>query len=166
MSISMSVTTATDQQLASFKGQPDVLAAHVRALALTEDCCYLTDYWDGIHYLLAGGAAAGNLPLAALKRGDISYNASPLESVHGIRSTTACALSAQLNVLAEATLRMRFDMPAMLAAKVYPGRLWLPTTSADSSFAELSFYLNRLRTIVSRAANANLGLIFSRYEDW
>ena len=166
MGISLSVTTATDAQLLSFEREPQALAAHLRAMARTEDCCYLTDYWDGIHYVVAGGTVAGDLPLAALKKGEISYSASSLEPVHGIRAATAHAFDTQLKLLTDATLRARYDRPAMLAANVYPGRLWLPLTPDDSSFDALLFYLNRLRAIASRASNASLGLIFSRYEDW
>jgi hypothetical protein len=166
MGISMSVTTATDAQLVSFESEPVAHQAHVRMLEWTADCCYLADYWDGIHYLIAGGTSEGHLPLAALKKGDITYTPSSLEPVHGIRADTARAFDAQLQLLTDETLRARFDSPAMLAANVYPGRLWLGLTAEDSSFRELQFYLDRLRAIARRAANGNLGLIFSRYEDW
>jgi hypothetical protein len=169
----MKVTMVTDEQIRDFNKEASRLDELLKTtFHRYEDYCYLTDYWDGIHYLLTGAAENSELPLSALKKGDVAFSNDVdfskryPESTHVIYSSTVKTLAAELYHLTESTLRQRFDKPRMLELNVYPGRLWLFPDREDSSFRELMFYYSRLRDIVAKAAQQNKGLLFCRYEDW
>jgi hypothetical protein len=180
MGISVKVVPASDAEIAAFRADAEALRARFRAEPFGDDG-YLTDFWDGIDFVLT--AEAGDaLPLGAIKRGEVSYpgagttlaadgrtGLSHFDACHAIFAATTQRLAQALTTLPEATLRRRFDPAQMLGGAgrpmVYPGRLWT-AERADDTFRELMFYLARLRRCAAEAAQAGLGLLFYRYEDW
>jgi hypothetical protein len=54
----------------------------------------------------------------------------------------------------------------MRKAGVYPVRTWAYPEHAESTFRELVFYFERLKTVTTRAAESGVGLLFYLYEDW
>ena len=171
MGISVSVLSATDDEIRAFPGVGGELdVALGRRIARGEDECYLADYWDGLHYLLTGQASGGELPLSVLKRGDVRYSGLD-DPVHALFSDTVRALAAAMQALPEAVLRERFDPPTMSTAgeggrPLYPGRYWLSLSSCDEMFRELMSQFRKLRDYASAAAAAGKGLLVCRYEDW
>lgn len=164
MGISMSVHKLTDARLAELGEDASRAKDLLRELPSPGEC-YLADFWDGVHFLLTGSPDAGELPLAALKVGDVRLGGGA-EATHAIFSRTARALAAELRDLSEATLRTRFDPPRMVEARVYPIRPWMYPEPAELTFRELMSYFERLRRIAAEAAEEGQGLLFTRYEDW
>lgn len=171
MGISVSVVTATDDEIRAFPGADGELeAALSRRIAHGEDVCYLADYWDGLHYLLTGEAQGGEAPLSVLKWGDVRYSGLD-DPVHALFSNTVRALAGAVLALPETVLRERFDPPTMMTVgeggrPLYPGRYWLSSTPGDGVFRALMSHLGKLRDYVSAAAAADEGLLVCRYEDW
>ena len=169
MGISMCVLSVRDEQIVDFIKRPsDAEDLFIGCINFDEEeCCHLHDYWDGLNYLLTGEAGGGDLPLGAIKRGDVAYPG----AVHAIYHTTTAALAQELITLSEPELRERFDPARMSkAAKrgraVYPGRLWLFPGLADDTFRDLMSYFGSLRDFTARAARNGKGLLFHRYEDF
>jgi len=173
MGISMKAIMVTDGQILGLCESTSQLDKTVQALFRGhDDDCYLADYWDGIHYVLTAGNENSNLPLSALKRGDVEFSGDVAfskrqpESTHAIYSTTVRDLAIALRQITESTLRERFNKPRMLELNIYPGRLWAFPDHEDDGFRELMLYYSRLRDLVAKAAGQNKGLFFIRYEDW
>jgi len=164
MGISMSLYLCSDAQIHDFSEGVTLVNDFLIASPNRGDC-YLADFWDGIHFLLAGQPDARDLPLAALKVGDVELRGG-VEATHAIFSRTAKAFAGELQALPEETLRTRFDLGKMVEARVYPIRPWLFPEYAESTFQELMFYFDRLRNVAMAASREEHGLLFSRYEDW
>jgi hypothetical protein len=171
MGISTAVVAVTDREILEFVEQPALADAAFSGAASfdRERCCHLHDHWAALHYLLTRTADGGELPLAAIRRGDLTIPGAT-DPTHAILSGTARSLAAALDAVTEAELRGRFDPAAMLTAgpggtPIYPGRLWCFPTLAEGTLAELMADLARLRDFVSRAAREGKGLVFCRYED-
>lgn len=168
MGISTCVLFVTDEQIQDFTKDPsDAADLFVGCINFDEEeCCHLHDYWDGLHYLLTEEAEGGDLPLGAIKRGDVTYAG----AMHAIYHTTTKALAQELNTFSERELRERFDPARMSKAAsggrpVYPGRLWLYPGLANDTFRDLMYYFGGLRDFTARAARNGKGLLFHRYED-
>lgn len=165
MGISESIKLATDieiRQLSEDAGRDrDVLN-----WPESQADCHLTDFWDVLHFLLAGSRDARELPLAALKVGDIALvgDANDLEAAHAILSTTAKAFADEVAALSASDLHARFDPEAMKAEGVWSGRFWAFPELAESVFREMLVYYDRLRIVALQAAERGDGLIFYRYE--
>lgn len=164
MGISMSVYKFTDAQIREFSEDVSRVNNVLRRVPSRGDC-YLADFWDGLHFLLTGSPDARELPLAALKAGDVEFRGTS-EATYAIFSRTANALAGELQSLLEATLRGRFDPGGMVEAQVYPIRPWLFPEYAESTFRELMFYFDRLRNVAVEASEEGQGLLFRSYEDW
>ncbi len=172
MGISLSVLKVIDDHIRRFDESPKLLEALlVETIAHgSSSRCYLADYWDGLDFLLTEGQDKPELPLCALKRGDVAY-VDTSDPTHAIFSTTTHALARVLSLLDESTLRARFNPQRMLneggdGRTVYPGRLWVFPNLAEATFRELMFYFSRLRDFTAQASEENKGLLFHRYEDW
>ena len=171
MGISVSVVTATDDEIRAFPGADGELEAALNSrIRLGEDECYLEDYWDGLHYLLTGEAKSGELPLSVLKGGDVRYSGVE-DPVHAIYSATVKGLAKELHALPETVMRERFDPPTMLKAgaggrPLYPGRYWLSPVPNEGMFRVLMSQFRKLRDYVTAAAAEDMGLFICRYEDW
>lgn len=170
MGISTSVLFVTDEQIQEFTKHPiDAENLFIGCINFgTEKCCHLHQYWNRLHYLLTGEVEGGDLPLCALKRGDVTY-AGVLDPTHAIYSTTTKALSQELNTLSEQKLSERFDPSRTITSgghPVYPGRLWLNPKQTETTSRELISYFGRLRDFAVRAARQDKGLLFCRYEDF
>ncbi len=168
MGISTCVIFVTDEQIQAFKKRPrDAEDLFIGCINFDEEKgCHLHDYWDGLNYLLTGEADEGDLPLGAIKRGDVTYP----EDMYAIYHATTKALAQELNTLSERDLRERFDLEKMSKAAsggraLYPGRYWLFPELADDTFRDLMSYFRGLRDFTERAAKNGKGLLFSRYED-
>ncbi len=177
MGISISVLMASDDQIRDFIAQPSRLEDLLNSTIpyTTEDCCYLANCWHGLHYLLTGEITGGDLPLCALRRGEVTF-AGLSDPTHAIYSKTAEAFAGELSKLSEAILRKRFD-PLKVPGPGRGGRPILPApgedryrelllNSAEGTFRELLTYFSGLRDFSLRAAEKNMGLLFCRYEDW
>lgn len=164
MGISMSLHLCADAQIRDFSEDVNRVNDFLLESPSRGDC-YLADFWDGLHFLLAGGADARDLPLAALKVGDVEFQGAT-EATHAIFSGTAKTLAEELQTLSAPTLRERFDPGKMVEARVYPVRPWLFPEHAESTFQELMFYFDRLRNVAVAASREGHGLLFIRYEDW
>jgi hypothetical protein len=164
MGISMSLYLCDDAQIRDFSEDANRVNDFLIRSPNRGDC-YLADFWDGIHYVLTSGTDARDLPLAALKAGDVEFRGG-VEASHAIFSGTARAFAGELETLSEQTLRRRFDPGKMVEARVYPVRPWLFPEHAESTFRELMFYFDRLRDVAVMASREGHGLLFSRYEDW
>jgi len=172
MGLSMSVLIVTDEQIHDVERSPrraDALLAR-RIAEGGEACCYLHDYWGGLHYLLTGGEASEALPRGVLQGGEVRFSGAS-DPTWAVFSPTAQALAEALQVLTEADLRACYDPPSMLhpgggRRPVYPGRFWAFPDRAEAVFRDLMAYFARLRAIVIRAAGEHHGLMFCRYEDW
>jgi uncharacterized protein DUF1877 len=162
MGISMSVYRVTDAQIRDFSEDVSRVADFLDRAGRGE--CYLADFWDGVHFLLTGGPDAGELPLSALKVGDVEFRGG-YEPTHAIFRPMAQSFAAELQGLSEAALRERFDPREMAEARVYPIRPWLFPEHAESTFRELMFYFGRLHNAAAEASVKGHGLLFSRYED-
>ncbi|MCP4604442.1 MAG: DUF1877 family protein [Proteobacteria bacterium] len=178
MGISISVLMATDDQIREFKAEPSRLENLLdRTISRdSDDLCRLLDYWDALHFMLTDQGRNTELPLAALKTGEVSYS-DLSDPAHAIYSGTTKAFSRCLQELASSTLRQRFDLSKMAdgGARVrtmYPsprgilGRIWANGSYTDETFEELMTFLRDLREFVVQAAEQNKGLIFCRFEDW
>lgn len=168
MGISMDALMITDDQIRDFRQSPSQLEDLLNRTIpfVSKDLCHLADFWDGLHYVLTGGADEAELPLGVLKGGDVKYAKGLSDPTHAIYSATVRALVGALRGLSESKLRERFDPREMLEARVYPGRLWVFPGLADDTFRELMSYFCRLRDFATEAARENKGLVFCRYEDW
>ncbi|HEU0180413.1 MAG TPA: DUF1877 family protein [Blastocatellia bacterium] len=164
MGISMSLYLCDDAQIREFSDDVNRVEDFIIRSPNRGDC-YLADFWDGIHYLLTSGTDTRDLPLAALKTGDVEFRGGA-SATHAIFSETAKAFAEELQSLSEQTLRERFDPGRMLEARVDPIRPWLFPEHAESTFRDLMFYFDRLRNIASAASREGQGLLFTRYEDW
>jgi hypothetical protein len=166
MGISESIKLATDMEIRQLSED----AGRVRGVLDWPDSwadCHLTDFWDVLHFLLAGSRDARDLPLAALKVGDIALvgDADSLESAHAILSTTAKSFAERVAAHSTSDLRARFDPDAMKAAAgVWSGRFWAFPELAEGVFREMLVYYDRLRLVTLHAAERREGLIFYRYE--
>ncbi len=178
MGISMAVLMTTDAQLRRFERETDELEDLLdRTISRdSDDLCLLLDYWDALHFMLTDQGRNTELPLAALKTGEVSYS-DLSDPAHAIYSGTTKAFSRCLQELASSTLRQRFDLSKMpdggaRVQTMYPsprgilGRIWAIGSYTDKNFEELMTFLRDLREFVVRAAEQNKGLIFCRFEDW
>ena len=168
MGISVSAVMATDEQIREFRENPSRLEDLLNRTIPSggEEVCYLGDFWDALHYVLTEGGDRSELPLCVLKRGDVRYSKGLSDPAHAVYSATVRALAGELQGLSESILRERFDLPKMLEARVYPGRLWVFPDLADDTFRELMSYFRGLRDFATEAAREEKGLVFCRYEDW
>lgn len=164
MGISMSLYLCDDAQIRDFSEDVNRVRDFLIRSPNRGDC-YLADFWDGIHYALTSGTDTRDLPMAALKAGDVGFWGG-VEATHAIFSGTAKVFAERLQTLTEETLRQRFDPGKMVEARVYPIRPWLYPKHAESTFRELMFYFDRLRNVAVTASREGCGLLFSRYEDW
>ncbi len=164
MGISMRVYPCPDRQIRRLAEDVGLVEQALRDASESADC-YLADFWDALHFLLAGGPEARDLPLACLKVGEVDFRGAS-DPTHAIFSATAGAFSTEIAGLSEETLRARFDMAKMLEARVYPLRCWLFPDLAEHTFRELITYFKRLRDIAAFASGQGHGLLFSRFEDW
>lgn len=164
MGISVSVYPVTDSQISRFSQDPSRIDEFIHNTP-NHRGCYLADFWDGLHFLLTGRPDSRELPLAALKRGDVAFRGVS-DQAHAIFSRTTQAFTVELQSLTAAVLRERLDLGKMVEAPVYPVRLWLFPEHEESTFRELMFYFDRLRDVALEASAGGQGLLFSRYEDW
>lgn len=164
MGISMSIFSVTDAQINQFSQDPSQIDAFIHSTPNRRGC-YLADFWDGLHFLLNREYDSRELPLAALKVGDVAYQGVS-DQLHAIFSHTAQAFAVELQSLSTTTLQERLDLGKMVEARVYPIRPWLFPEHRESTFRELMFYFDRLRDIAVEASAGGQGLLFSRYEDW
>jgi len=169
MGISACVIRISDEQIQKLKKKPRKAEdLFIGCISFDrEECCHLHDYWDAIHYLLTLEPEGGELPLGAIKHGDVSYPG----RVHAIYASTANSLARELNAFPENELRARYDPAKMSKAAyggrpVYSGRFWLFPEFADDTFASIRSYLGRLRDFSESAASSDKGLMFHRYEDF
>jgi len=177
MGISISVLMATDDQIHDFIAQPSQLEDLLnRTIPFTTgDYCYLSNCWHGLHYLLTGEVEGGELPLCALRRGEVTF-ADLSDPTHAIYSKTAKAFARELSDLSEPILRKRFN-PLKVPRPGRGGRPILPApdndkyrklllSNAEDTFRELISYFSGLREFSLRAAEKDMGLLFCRWEDW
>jgi hypothetical protein len=95
------------------------------------ESCFEAEYeidqwWAGVHYLLSGENPTGGAsarkhprpPLARVLEGDLIVD-EPI-ATHGVKSAEARALAALLKGVRRAELVERFDVKAMMAARIYP----------------------------------------------
>ena len=179
MGISISVLMATDDQIRNFIAQPSLLENLLnRTISyhyVSEDCCYLANSWHGLHYLLTGEVNGGELPLCALRRGEVRFTGVS-DPTHAIYSKTAKAFARELSELSESKIRERFD-PLKVPRAGRGGRPVLPDpdaekyrklllTFAEETCRELISYFSSLRELSLRAAEKDMGLLFCRYEDY
>jgi len=167
--ISTCVICISDEQIQDFTKKPHEAAdLFIGCINFEkEEGCLLHDYWDAIHYVLTLDPEGGELPLGAIKRGDVTYAG----DLHAIYASTTKALARELSTLSEHDLRARFDPAKMSKAAcggrpVYSGRFWLFPELADDTFDSIMSYLGRLRDFTARAASSDKGLLFHRYEDF
>jgi hypothetical protein len=168
MGIALTILAATDAQIRAFQADPVPIDAIVAGHG--SSVCDLWDYWDGLHYLLTGGHAAGSLPLGALKIGTTTI-AGASDPTHALHAAMTAALAEALRPLGSVDLLRRFDPPAMMRAgdrgkPIYPGRYWTPHVPRERVAAELWEVFDRYRAFVVRAAAEGEGLVVCRYEDW
>ena len=161
MGISLSVYSISDVEIKSLAEDPARLIEFTRSSA---DACFLADFWDGIHFLMTDGLKNQSLPCGAIKVGDVTFRKGS-EPAHAILSDTAREFAREIARLTDATLRKRFDMDAMVKAKIYPGRTWLFSEYSEQSYQETMFYFGRLRQVAKLASDGGKGLLFERYED-
>ncbi len=168
---------ASDDQIRDFRSQPSRLEDLLNRTIpyTTEDCCYLANSWHGLHYLLTGEVKGGELPLCALRRGEVTFTGLS-DPTHAIYSKTAKAFARELSELSESTLRKRFD-PLKVPRPGRGGRPILPAPDADKyrklllscaeeTCRELISYFSSLREFSLRAAEKDMGLLFCRWEDF
>jgi hypothetical protein len=168
--ISVSVVMATDAEIDVFSKSPSGLEALLDRLipSICADKCYLADHWDWLHVLLTGQRYTAELPLGAIKSGDVMFTGLT-DHAHAIYSATAKALLAELQKLSESTLWARLRQQAGPGAgSIYPGRYWRvrPSDEDRGEFIDLMHYFERLRDFAGEAVRQNKGLIFCCYEDW
>ena len=171
MGISISLLMASDDQIRDFIAQPNLLEDLLNHTIpnATEDYCCLANLWHGLHYLLTGEVRGGELPMCALRRGEVRFSGVS-DPTHAIYSNTAQAFATELSKLSEAILKERFD-PRKVPNAGRDGRTVVhdpplfPALS-DLYFRELMTYFSGLRDFCLRTANRDMGLLFCRYEDW
>jgi len=166
MGISISVLMATDAQIRDFRAQPSGLENLLNRTIpySTEDKCYLADCWHGLHYLLTGEVKGGELPLCALRWGEVTFTGLS-DPTHAIYRDTANAFARELSKLSESTLWERFD-PNKVPIAGRRGRPIIVPALAKHIFPELLSYFFRLQKFSIRAAEKDMGLLFCRYEGY
>jgi hypothetical protein len=165
MGISVSVLKATDEQIRDFQSRPKELE-HLLTTTIpfaSSDCCFLSDYWAGLHHLLTLGEGKDKPLMHAIQKGEVSFRGTS-DPTHALYCESVKSLAAELAQLGEADLRARYEPEKM--SSVYPGRYWLFPAFYEHSFQELLSCFNQLRGYATEAAKEGLGLIFCRYEDW
>lgn len=171
MGISTTAARGTDAQIRSYIDDPGAADELFDGCATAvSGFCHLHDHWAGLHFLLTGDPEGGELPLAAIRRGDVEYSG-VCDPIHAIYASTTVALAAALDSLTDATLRARFDPGRMMKAArggrpIYPGRLWAFPGHGEETFRSLLCYRDRLRDFTDGAARDGDGLLFCRHEDF
>jgi Domain of unknown function (DUF1877) len=168
MGIKMSILKVSDEQIHNFIKHPNQLENLLNKTisSLSKENCFLSDFWDGLHYLLTAEMDNNELPLSALKKGDVYYSKGLSDPAHAIYNVTTRNFAKELNRLSESKLRERHNPQKILEAQVYPGRLWLFPNYYDDTFSELLGNFLSLRNFTIEAVKEDKGLIFCRYEDW
>lgn len=159
MGTSMKVYPITDDRIAELRRDP----SGIRALVGSADECYLGDYWDCLHFVLTGEAGKADLPLGALKCGDVTLEDD--DPVHAIVHSTTFQLSEAMGRIEPGQLRERFDPAVLRQNRVRPSPVW-SAEYADENFAELLWCFERLRSATCAAAANGAGLLFVKFEDW
>ena len=105
MAISVSVLAASEDDIRRYREAPDELDAWLNGIIPYhgDDECYLAEYWAVLHYLLTGEDAGGELPLAVLRRGDVTYDVD--DPTHAITGATTRELANALKGLSETDLQ-------------------------------------------------------------
>jgi len=176
----MAVLIATDADIASYQEEPAVLEALLNRVisARSDEMCNLSDSWDALHFLLTSPDRREELPMAALKKGEVTFRGLS-DPAHAIYSDTARRWSTEMDALGNDTLRERFDRGLARRAADYPsprgllGRMWgvhamrpMSPRDIDEAFRELAGFLDLLRHFSARAVAHASGLVFCRWEDW
>ena len=97
MGISTTVGRASDAQIRDLSEDPQAADDHFAGCAsgASTEFCHLHDHWAGLHFLLAGDVEGGELPLAAIRRGDLVY-IGVSDPIHAIYSATTRAFAEAL----------------------------------------------------------------------
>jgi hypothetical protein len=171
MGLSMTVIVASDRELDEFR-------TNVRALNAIEDppmreshpSSWLSNEWRTLNDLLTDGGRRTDGARDALIRGDLSYPAAT-DTTHALRSETARLLAQTLNAITPTLVReyieRKWARPGGRPRDASILGRWIPSPAAlDQLTSETSLYLDHLRSIANRAAEAGCGLVFVRFEDW
>jgi hypothetical protein len=126
----------------------------------------LQDRWRAVDALLGSVAPRPGLPWSALAEGDLSYPTLADRGAHGLRASTAMALSAALSTITSDQIE-RYARGAWARFAAATGR---PPTLTDpqlrSEVSDLVVYLSRLRRVADAACAEGQGLLVARWEDW
>jgi Domain of unknown function (DUF1877) len=162
MGIKMSVLMVTDEQIYNFIQYPQALETLLNETipSLSEENCFLSDYWDALHYILTPEINQTELPLAALKKGDVYYSDGLSDPAHAIYTKTTKDLAEELKKLSRSELTERCNLGRTIKHHVYRNRY------ATGDEEELLDYFGTLRNFVNKAVIENKGLVFTCYEDW
>lgn len=118
--------------------------------------------WHGLHWMLTGTAWEGEAPLNMLVCGgvqigdiDIGYG-----SARALTAQEVAQAHRALASLPDASIRSRFDPPAMLRAEIYPS-IWDRRPDQDDTLGYLMEYLGALRQFLARQTAAGMGVVVS-----
>lgn len=171
MGISMTIVTATDDEIVHYQAHAKELDALLTRLDTARPSVYLDGYWRALDDLLTQDGSQTHLPYSALKIGDVYYQDTE-DYVHAIFSRTANALAMALaetpreQVQQVVENKWRRHIANAKNDKSTLGQ-WVPSRAAiEQEIGELWFYLSKYRDICAQASTAGRGLLFWRWEDW
>lgn len=175
MGYSVSVTTATDDEIRAFQSQPKELELFLGGSIdyHPRDNCYLANLSGRISGLRTKEMSARNPLSHALGQGDVKYDDVP-DRTHAIFSETTKALAMTLAEISESVFCEYRDSPGMKARADNLCCYWVPDARkyeeirkyTAEELDEIIIYFCRLRDLAADAAEKNMGLIFCEFEDW